>query len=186
MLKNLNDGQWDGYQSDVEDYKAYVNPSLVSEEGDMITEWEKCPSLPDVEAKVERLKDIEVDYIRDDGEFITEKLTGFPGRVFQHELDHVWGFLISSYTVSEGHLKFKGPYVRAKAVAETFKAKAEEARTRLEQRLLADKTFKEEAEASGDSKGFISRRVLDEEFETDFSSEFYEAMLADIKSTARK
>jgi peptide deformylase len=183
--QDLKDGQWDGYRTDSARYKAYINPTILGDAGEMTFEWEKCPSLSRVEARVERLKEVDVEYLAEDGEYVTDHLTEFQGRVFQHEVDHIWGFLISSFTVSEGNLRFNGPFMRAEGVAESYKQKAEEAKSRLEQRLLVDDKFKQEAEDTADTKGFIARRVLDEEFEGEFSVDLYEALLADIKSSRK-
>jgi peptide deformylase len=55
---------------------------------------------------VERLKEVDVEYLVEDWEYATGHLAEFQARVFQPEVDHIWGFLISSFTVSEGNLRF--------------------------------------------------------------------------------
>lgn len=186
MRQNMVDGQWDSYDAEVSKYKAYMNPTILSDISNLTADWEKCPSLPHVEAKVDRMQEILIEYMNEEADYVTDTLEGFEARVYQHEVDHCWGFLISSFTVCEGNLRFPSRFTKSVGVTETYKIKATEAKNRLEQRLLVDKKFKEEAEETQDTKGFIMRRVLDDEFESEFSSDLYEALLADIRSPPRK
>ena len=58
-------------------------------------EEERCLSLPGLSIPIERATWIKVQYTTLTGTKIESKLTGFPARVFQHELDHLDGILIT-------------------------------------------------------------------------------------------
>lgn len=75
--------------------KVFINPQIVSEEGD---EWpfeEGCLSIPDVREDVYRQETVHITY--QDEEFKEQKatLTGLAARVFQHEYDHIEGVLFT-------------------------------------------------------------------------------------------
>lgn len=72
--------------------QAYVNPAILSSEG-LDSMEEGCLSIPGVNADVDRANRLEVEYQTVEGEITRETLEGLPGRVFQHELDHLNGVL---------------------------------------------------------------------------------------------
>ena len=74
------------------DAKAYVNPEILTREGNEIGE-EGCLSIPDVRGDVPRAYKITVRYQTLEGETVEEDLEDLPARVFQHELDHLNGVL---------------------------------------------------------------------------------------------
>lgn len=70
-----------------------INPSyepLDSEEED---EWEGCFSVPLATGNIRRYKKIRVHYQNEKGEKLTRELSGWYARVWQHENDHLNGFL---------------------------------------------------------------------------------------------
>ena len=67
------------------------NPSILikNEEQEMGTEG--CLSFPDEQVDVERFKEINVQYLDENGNEVSETLTGLESRCFQHEYDHLSG-----------------------------------------------------------------------------------------------
>jgi len=75
--------------------RVFINPTIVSEEGE---EWvfnEGCLSIPDVREDVWRKPNITIEYVNENFEKQTENLTGLAARVFQHEYDHIEGVLFT-------------------------------------------------------------------------------------------
>jgi peptide deformylase len=75
--------------------KVFINPTILSEEGE---EWafnEGCLSIPDVREDVFRKPKITIEY--QDEEFNTqrESYDGLAARVIQHEYDHIEGILFT-------------------------------------------------------------------------------------------
>jgi peptide deformylase len=76
------------------------NPHIISYSKKNIILEEGCLSLPKQYAEVERPEKIELEYLNDKNEKITEKKNGFEARVLQHEIDHLNGKLFVDYLSS--------------------------------------------------------------------------------------
>lgn len=76
------------------DDRVYVNPSLTDGDGEDEAE-EGCLSLPDIHANVVRFKQMKITAQDLDGRPIEEAASGFAPRVWQHELDHLNGTLLT-------------------------------------------------------------------------------------------
>jgi peptide deformylase len=74
-------------------WKAFVNPELVEGEGESILE-EGCLSLPTLEVPVKRKEKAFIRAWDLDGKEMNLEVSGFPSRVYQHEIDHLHGVLI--------------------------------------------------------------------------------------------
>jgi peptide deformylase len=72
--------------------RALINPEIVGE-GETVME-EGCLSLPTIEVPVKRMKKVFVKGRDLQGKEVSLELFGFPGRVYQHEIDHLNGILI--------------------------------------------------------------------------------------------
>lgn len=75
--------------------KVFINPKILSEDGD---EWafnEGCLSIPDIREDVFRKPDISIEYYDEDWNKQTENYTGLAARVIQHEYDHIEGILFT-------------------------------------------------------------------------------------------
>ena len=70
-----------------------INPEIIEGEGESILE-EGCLSLPNIEVTVKRKDKIFIRALDLDGKGMNLELIGFPGRVYQHEIDHLKGVLI--------------------------------------------------------------------------------------------
>ena len=75
------------------DWRALINPEIVEGEGESVME-EGCLSLPNIEVPVKRKEKVFVRAWDLDGKEANLELIGFPGRVYQHEIDHLRGILI--------------------------------------------------------------------------------------------
>lgn len=70
-----------------------INPEIEAV-GERVTEdWEGCLSIPDLRGRVRRPHDIVVRALDRRGRAVEMRLSGYPGRVVQHETDHLDGVL---------------------------------------------------------------------------------------------
>lgn len=80
--------------------KVFINPEIVTEEGELWEFNEGCLSIPDVREDVSRREAIVLSYM--DENFKAQKLTlnGLAARVVQHEYDHIEGILFTDHLSS--------------------------------------------------------------------------------------
>jgi peptide deformylase len=74
-------------------WEAWMNPQLLEEEGKSLLE-EGCLSLPNIVVPVKRKEKILVRGWNLDEKEMNLEISGFPARVYQHEIDHLRGTLI--------------------------------------------------------------------------------------------
>ena len=82
---------------------AMINPKWekISDETDI--QFEACLSVPSISGKVERYKNIKLEYYNEQGEKIEKEVHGFFARLIQHECDHLDGFtLLNRVTEKDG------------------------------------------------------------------------------------
>ena len=72
------------------------NPLIENYSKEKVFDVEGCLSFPDIWIKVERPKQIEVQYETTQGEKKTATLDGMESKCFQHELDHLDGITFNS------------------------------------------------------------------------------------------
>lgn len=70
-----------------------INPEIIYEGGEKVELDEGCLSIPGVNAGVVRHEEIKVTFLDRDFEEQELELAGWPGRVVQHEIDHLNGIL---------------------------------------------------------------------------------------------
>lgn len=70
-----------------------INPKIVSAYGSEVGE-EGCLSVPGVQVKIRRYKEVTVETLNLDGKLVTYKGIGLLARAIQHEVDHLNGVLI--------------------------------------------------------------------------------------------
>jgi len=75
------------------DLHVLVNPSIVTSEGEILSENEGCLSVPDFRADVKRAAQILVEGVDRDGNPLRFEADGMLAIVIQHELDHLNGTL---------------------------------------------------------------------------------------------
>lgn len=86
------------YDRTPEHLTLVINPSLKSEDDTVVESWEGCFSAMSADgkrsvAKMRRFEKIRVTYTNESGELVEKSLDGFAAKVFQHEYDHLQGYL---------------------------------------------------------------------------------------------
>jgi peptide deformylase len=76
-------------------FEAVINPIWYATSREMVIETEGCLSIPGFKADVCRYWAIEVEGFWPNGERKTWSLKGWPARIFQHEIDHLDGRLLT-------------------------------------------------------------------------------------------
>ncbi len=77
--------------------KVFINARKIEEKGE---EWdfeEGCLSIPGINEKVRRKKQITLEYLDEKGQKHVETFDGLMARVIQHEYDHIEGILFTDY-----------------------------------------------------------------------------------------
>ena len=77
--------------------KVFINPQIISEEGDPWVFNEGCLSIPDIREDVQRKAQLTLSYQNEKFEPLTETFTGLAARVVQHEYDHIEGVLFTDH-----------------------------------------------------------------------------------------
>jgi peptide deformylase len=77
-----------------QDELALVNPELLERSGPLTLFEEGCLSFPEIFAEVERHEVCRLKAFTPKGEEIEKTFDGFPGRIIQHEYDHLVGVLL--------------------------------------------------------------------------------------------
>ena len=73
--------------------RVFINPSLRTIGDDKATFFEGCLSVAGFGALVERSREVEVTGLDEHGVQQTWRVTGWPARILQHEVDHLAGTL---------------------------------------------------------------------------------------------
>lgn len=77
----------------VRDFTALINPEIVKFEGEIMSDYEGCLSVPDVYGKVPRHSKVRVKALDIEGNEVRFKAEGFLARIIQHEIDHTNGIV---------------------------------------------------------------------------------------------
>ncbi|MGB8705215.1 MAG: peptide deformylase [Gillisia sp.] len=75
--------------------KVFINPKILTEEGEEWAFGEGCLSIPEIREDVFRKPEITIEYQDQDFNTFTETYTGLAARVIQHEYDHIEGILFT-------------------------------------------------------------------------------------------
>ena len=76
--------------------KILINPKLIiKKDTATFNSYEGCLSVPNLRGKVKRYNTINVTYYNMDAKKITEDIKGLESIVYQHEIDHLHGFLFT-------------------------------------------------------------------------------------------
>jgi peptide deformylase len=73
--------------------RAVVNPLLEPHAGELVYEWEGCLSIPELVGLVPRHPSVRLWGKGRDGAALDLELSGFAGRLVQHEYDHLHGIV---------------------------------------------------------------------------------------------
>jgi len=82
-------------------FKAYLNPKIISYSKKKKLMLEGCLSIPNYWGKIERPIAVTVSYLDIDGNQIKERLTGLAAHIFQHEVDHLKGKLFMDIVMEQ-------------------------------------------------------------------------------------
>ena len=77
--------------------KVFINPRIISYEGELSTYNEGCLSIPDIREDVERESAILIRYCDRDFNYQEEYFDGIAARIIQHEYDHLEGRLFTDH-----------------------------------------------------------------------------------------
>jgi peptide deformylase len=94
--------------------KVLINPKIkVLDTKNTFNSYEGCLSVPNLRGKVRRYSHIKIDYFDQKGEKKVETVSGFNSIVYQHEIDHLDGYLFTdkvtdntSLVTYQNYLKF--------------------------------------------------------------------------------
>jgi peptide deformylase len=70
-----------------------INPRLVNHSDEVVKDWEGCLSIPGIRGLVPRYREIAIEYCDRHGNLQRQELTDFVARIFQHEFDHLEGYV---------------------------------------------------------------------------------------------
>ncbi len=88
--------------------KVFINPEILSEEGEEWAFEEGCLSIPNIREDVFRKEKIKIKYQDTEWNEYVEEYEGFNARVIQHEYDHIEGILFTDYISSFKKRMLKG------------------------------------------------------------------------------
>jgi len=77
--------------------KAFINPTILSAEGEPWPFEEGCLSIPNIREKVMRPETVVIRYFDEDWKEHEETYDGVKARIIQHEYDHIEGKLFIDY-----------------------------------------------------------------------------------------
>ena len=76
--------------------KVLINPKIIiKKDTATFNSYEGCLSVPNLRGKVKRYNTINVTYYTKDAKKITEDIKGLESIVYQHEIDHLDGYLFT-------------------------------------------------------------------------------------------
>jgi len=73
--------------------EVFINPILTLTSKEMVSDWERCHSIPGMHGKVPRYKSLQLTYQTLDGSEVTLDTEGYQAALLQHECDHLDGIL---------------------------------------------------------------------------------------------
>lgn len=88
--------------------QAFINPEILSEEGEEWAYEEGCLSIPNIREDVFRQEKIKMRYLDLDWNEHVEEFEGFNARVIQHEYDHIEGVLFTDHVSALKRRMLKG------------------------------------------------------------------------------
>ena len=92
----------------------YLNPRITETSDARLLDWEGCLSIPAGFGKVYRAASIVVEHASAGGDVVSEYVSGYTARIFQHEIDHLDGVLFIDVK-EPGELVPKDEYREMKA-----------------------------------------------------------------------
>lgn len=90
-----------------DEFFAFINPEIVSHSEETNESVEACLSIPGISPKITRYNEITYKAKTVEGDDVSASLDGYSARIFQHELDHLYGLLIVDKMKPTDRVKFK-------------------------------------------------------------------------------
>lgn len=95
---NEEDEEDENFDPSLIDFKkAFINPTILEEEGEEWVMEEGCLSIPGIRGEVERPEKVLIHYFNENGEEKEEWYDGLAARIIQHEYDHIEGILFTDH-----------------------------------------------------------------------------------------
>ncbi|MDD5393875.1 MAG: peptide deformylase [Thiothrix sp.] len=94
---------------------AMLNPEILWQSADMVTDWEGCLSVPDARSPVPRAAELRVRYLTRYGETVEANYEGFVARIIQHECDHLDGVLFVERVENESSIVSESVFLKMTA-----------------------------------------------------------------------
>lgn len=88
--------------------KAFINPEIMEEEGELWAFEEGCLSIPGIREDVRREPKIKIKYFDEDWTEHVDEYDDIEARVIQHEYDHIEGVLFTDHISSFKKRLLKG------------------------------------------------------------------------------
>lgn len=89
---------------------ALINPKITKQSKEKIQVWDDCFSFPDLLVKVERAREIEMEYQTANGEIFTISAKGDLSELLQHEIDHLDGILAVQRAIDGRSFAFRSEW----------------------------------------------------------------------------
>ena len=89
-----------------------INPQIVRQSKERIQLWDDCFSFPDLMVKVERFKEIGVEFFNSSGEKTFINAMGDLSELLQHEIDHLDGILSVQRAIGSKAFAFRQEWVK--------------------------------------------------------------------------
>ncbi|MBI2054397.1 MAG: peptide deformylase [Candidatus Staskawiczbacteria bacterium] len=74
---------------------GFINPKIIKKSREKETQEEGCLCMPGIFLRIKRAKEVGVEAQNETGEIVKIETKGLLARIFQHEIDHLDGILIT-------------------------------------------------------------------------------------------
>jgi len=89
---------------------AMINPRIVRRSRKKFLLWDDCFSFPDLIVKVERSKEINVEFVDETGTARSISASGGLAELLQHEIDHLDGVLAVDRAIDSRHIILRSEF----------------------------------------------------------------------------
>lgn len=90
-----------------QNFTVFINPEITKLEGEVVSDFEGCLSVPNVYGKVPRHTKVRVKALNLDGREFRVSAEDFLARIFQHEIDHTKGIVFIDHIKDEPEAFFR-------------------------------------------------------------------------------
>jgi peptide deformylase len=88
-------------------FQIFINPEITKLEGEIVSDFEGCLSVPDIYGKVPRYSKVRVKALDLQGRPFRVTATDFLARIFQHEIDHCHGIVFIDHIKDDKEAFFR-------------------------------------------------------------------------------